>query len=203
MPTPRDFADVDAVAFVQDGRDESHREPVVEFDPAGEIDTLPEKLAEKFGVPLPVAKAFAAWHSAEVKHAEQFTQARTLTRSVEFLMGESNAKLAAVAIAFAGGLDCANASTMASVADRLCLTRAAISKRVNRACDTLQLPRSRYMKSASAREAYRKRASEVHRRNRNPASPNSQSHEQPRHDDPQPDRSCPRQADPHRPDVRR
>lgn len=198
MPThsQRDFADPDAVGFVQDGRDQSHREPLEIFDPC-DLDTLPEQVAERFGLPLPQAACIAAWHIAEKLHAEQFAQARTLAQTVEFTLGGNNAKLRAIALAFAGGLDVASGATMACVAERQCVTRAAISKLVNQACDALHLPRSRYMKSASAREAYRSRATEVHRRNRHSPKPSSQSHDhQPhRQDQRNPQGTLPRRGD--------
>lgn len=103
-------------------------------------------------------------HAKMLENAEQINHSLLVERIGRFFTKESNPVLASLGMAFAVGLDSINGKSMTEIAIARCCTRAAISKSANRACDALQLPRSRYMKSAGARDVYRDRAKQIHRK---------------------------------------
>lgn len=148
--------------MVVDDVDEFHREVCYEADYATEIDTIEEVLSEMN------PKEFAEYLKKQLLENERRVAASVLRRAVAFLVGDKspkNAKVCAVGLAFAGGLDIHGGNTMKKVAEEMCLTRAAISKVANQAADALGIKRNlAYMRTESAREAYRKRAKEVHGR---------------------------------------
>lgn len=108
-------------------------------------------------------------HCDMMDRAENIQRALILERMVRFLVKESNVRLAAIGLALAAGLECVNGKSMTQLAVECCCSRAAISKIANRACDALQLPRSRYMKSKESRKVYSNRAKQVHRKQKGEA----------------------------------
>jgi len=138
----------------------------VKPDMAHAIDSVLDSWLE-FAHKMPVKDAVEycyKMHSDIMGREKKTELARVLTKAVNFLMTQSNAKLAAIGISFAAGLPYLNGRTMTEAAIHCGCTRQAISKIVNAAADALELPRSQYMKSAETREIYRERAKEVHKR---------------------------------------
>ncbi len=125
-------------------------------DIAAEIDTLEDQLSERFEHHKPSRKLineFAGWHRSEMEAAETEGLSKTLARVIVWLIKRDNAQMAAYCMAFAAGLDELNGISMTAVAEKLGVTRAAISKGANECCDELGLPRiTKYMRSEQARE---------------------------------------------------
>jgi transcriptional regulator with XRE-family HTH domain len=178
-----DVRDGRSGVFVGDEQDEFHMEVAYETDYASEIDTKPEKHMENIMSKLPetvrrnedVRKALSEGvaeicdaHDREMESSRFAVQSGTLRRTIAFLAADKtpkNAKICAIGLAFAGGLDEINGNAMTNIAAKMCVTRAAISKVANQAADALGIKRDgAYMRTQTAREAYRKRAKEVHAR---------------------------------------
>lgn len=156
------------VAFVENGNGDAQREQFVETDLAAELDRLEDVLLERFGkLPTHEAiKAIATWHQEVLEAESQKTQARIFRGCISLLINCKTPKLLAHGMAFASGLQCLIGLTMTEASVKLGVTKAAVSKVTVKVCDMFGLPRSRYMKTEKAAEAYRKRAIEVHRRNK-------------------------------------
>jgi len=74
---------------------------------------------------------------------------------LSWIIESENARNAAYAVAFAMGLAVCNGRSMNAVADKLGLTRAALSKSAKQFARSLNLPPSAYMKSADSSKSYR------------------------------------------------
>lgn len=155
--------------FVEDGEDEFHIDVAYETCFSGEIDTQEETLMEMI-LQKKDPKDIVGWLMGKINETEKRVAASVLRRAVAYLVADKspkNAKVCAVGLAFAGGLDLLGGNSMTKIASDMCLTRAAISKVANQAADALGIKRDvGYMRTQDAREAYRKRAKEVHRRNK-------------------------------------
>lgn len=154
----------------------SRLEPVFNVDMAKEIDTLEDEIQEAFSM-LKTSREMAQWAAKLVRQVEERSmtveRSRVLTKTVNFLVRKDNAKLAAIGISYAAGLDFLNGTTMTQIADKIGVTRAAVSKVANEFCDLLNIPRSRYMKSNEARQAYSQRQKNISRRFQNVTNSNS------------------------------
>jgi transcriptional regulator with XRE-family HTH domain len=148
--------------FIGEDADEFHMDVAYEIDFADEIDTIEEVLAEM------KPNEIAVWVKKQIEETEKRVSSSMLRRAVAFLVADKspkNAKVCAVGLAFAGGLDLLGGNSMTKIAADMCLTRAAISKVANQAADALGIKRDvGYMRTQAARESYRKRAKEVHGR---------------------------------------
>lgn len=85
-----------------------------------------------------------------------------VVRSIGSYFTQGNAEVSKWGFIFAVGLDAAEGNSMEDVAQRIGVSRAAISKEARAWCERLRLPESRYMRSAEAVVTYTKRAEAVH-----------------------------------------
>ena len=134
---------------------EAHVDATVADEVAQRNDNLTGELRDQFGLDADHADAIAQWHCQRCRQASTASRAKDLALLIEVLLTRPNPKLAGAGMSYAAGLDSINGKTMTETARELGVTRAAVSKESNFWSDTLGLPRSRYMKSARARRAYR------------------------------------------------
>lgn len=159
---------------IHDSREEvkqgkGHIEPFINFNPADELDTMVDELLEAtIGMDREKSTVFIVkYFEAIIEKTQERTKAKAIQGCVGFLIRAKNAKLAAYGIAYAAGLQELSGLSMTSASIDLKVTKAAISKSAIQAADILGLPRSRYMKSEKASEAYRERQLELNRKKRN------------------------------------
>ena len=124
-------------------------------DVAERNDSLSGELQDAFQLDAEQADAIAQWHCRRCQEASTTARAHDLVRLIEVLLTRQNPRLAAAGMAYAAGLDGIAGKPMTETARELSVTRQAVSKEANFWSDALKLPRSRYMKSARARVAYR------------------------------------------------
>jgi len=84
-------------------------------------------------------------------------QLYVIEQAVDCILLADNPRIASWQIAFALGLSCCQGRTMTAVAEKLMVTRAAISKGAHAFCAKVGVPPSEYMKSEEASDAYRGR----------------------------------------------
>ncbi len=144
-------------------------EAFINFDPADELDTIVDQLLENtMGMDRQKSTVFIVnYFEAIIEKIQEKAKAKAIQGCVGFLIRAKNAKLAAYGIAYAAGLQELSGLSMTSASMQLKVTKAAISKSAIQAADILGLPRSRYMKSEKASEAYRERQLEINRKKKN------------------------------------
>jgi len=132
-------------------------ENAYEPDIAAQLDTLAEALAERFGVPLPTAQQFVAWHKSELRRLTLERLLEVLAQIAGVLMWRcKNHEARAWGFAFALGMAHRNNGVrdMSHLARKLNCTVALISH-YKRHWDRLLPPDVRvYGKSAQACGAY-------------------------------------------------
>lgn len=136
----------------------SFQKPIL-FDPA-DLDSERDKVAEMLGDESEADRVMPVITQAAERLAMKGYGAAISQIGAYFTRG--NAEVNKWGFIFAVGLDAAEGQSMEDVAKQIGVTRAAISKSANEWVALLGLPRSRYMRSESAVEAYTERATTVH-----------------------------------------
>ena len=141
-------------SFAQDN------EPANRPDPASEIDTEQEILADTLGVTLKQAEQIIKYRD----DALRTNQALVLARVIALLLDAQNTKAMVYAIAFASGLDQINgAKSQSEVAKELNCTRALLSHYTVGARDIFSgkeivLECTKFRKSNASREVFKQKA---------------------------------------------
>jgi hypothetical protein len=152
-------------------------------DMASECDSLADELREAFGFDEEVARQVAAWDEAEARPRGVAYSDWLLNKVLQRLAGANNAKVAAVALAFAlsvpeiwimrhvsdGGRRVAQrvpCRTQMSAARALATTRQNLSKEVRKAAEFLGITEGLHMKPQGAVESFRRAQSANHWRHR-------------------------------------
>lgn len=133
-----------------------------ENDIAEDIDTLPEEIADTFGIPLAIAAEIAQWHEEVVTHAANQYQSHLIQSIVGGILSSRNPKLAAAGIAFATKLDALNGMNQSDYAAANNISRQAVSKCTKHWQRVLGVAPSAHQKSESACAAYKEAATNDH-----------------------------------------
>ena len=114
-------------------------------------------VADKFNVPITLAKDIIAWRNDTIEAVVMRKNVDGIKTIVAWLLQEANIKIAAGALAFAAGLDALNGiGSQSEFALRIGVTRAAVSKKVRIIKTFLNLPVNPHMKSLKACAQYKK-----------------------------------------------
>jgi hypothetical protein len=127
---------------------------VARKDESAEVTEAIEELISEFGVRATVAACLnssAGSHFDKLGGNATLAVVQALIREIVF---DENPQLAAEIIALGAGVLLENNRPMTSVAEKLGVTKAAVSKRVIDYCDANGLPPSIYMRSVANRETY-------------------------------------------------
>lgn len=127
----------------------------IDADPAKEIDSRVEIIADEWGLTLEAAAALLKWHDEAVAAAIYQNQSDLLAIVVGGLIGAKNIKIASAGLAFAAQLDAVNGlGSQSDYARSLGVSKSAISKSTRAWERDLGLQKSPHQKSASACETY-------------------------------------------------
>lgn len=129
----------------------THKDSLWTFDPS-ELDSPAEIIADRFGIPIDVARAISQWHDDEVAKVAATVDTRTggmfLHRVLAWLMGPGDAKAKTVALCFAADLQSLIGwSTLAEAAEDLGMTSANLSKLQTEIQAWLSLPETQWNKT--------------------------------------------------------
>ncbi|MDR0532518.1 MAG: hypothetical protein LBH01_01030 [Verrucomicrobiales bacterium] len=132
-----------------------------------ELDGLPEKLAERFGIPLETAQKLARWHGLVLSSEAQRYRAFLFQRLIAGFLQAKNPKLAAAGLAFAAELNALNGlGSQAEYARKIGLSRQALSKTTKFWQTELELETSVFQKSEKACGEYARNSLTNHWRKR-------------------------------------
>lgn len=144
---------------MHDERDPAEYTEASEQPTTDTLDTDADKireLAQPHFLGPPAIQRILVWYEAGKAAAanEQRNEDLRLIAAALWSKGDANIRLAA--LAFVGGLSCAQGQSMSAWAKKLGCTRSAISKEANKWSDKLSM-RSSAMKSQQARDSYHRR----------------------------------------------
>lgn len=126
-----------------------------EIDLAAELDGHAGPIADRFDIPLHVAREILDWHVAGVEASMRTHEADLLSIVVGGLLASNNIKIAAAGLAFAGGMEAANGlGSQAQYARKLGVSRTILSKAVRSWAEQLNLRTNVWQKTPEACATY-------------------------------------------------
>jgi hypothetical protein len=135
----------------------------VESNIVDELDGPAGPIAERFDVPIDMARQILEWHAAGIEAALRSHEAELLSVVVGGLLASKNVRITAGGLAFAAGMEAANnLGSQAQYARRLGVSRTILSKSVKTWKRDLNLRTTVWQKSDAACETYASVTKERH-----------------------------------------